>query len=72
MAKQAGTKSREIGAKVRNRDIGQDGIIDTIATNAAGTWYYVTTVSGMSIGWWHDTDLDGAPKTVPPSEKRAP
>lgn len=64
------TGARILGAKVRNRDIDQTGVIDTIATNSAGTWYYVTTQSGMSIGWWHETDLDGAPKSVPPSEKR--
>jgi len=65
----AAKNARELGAKVRNRHIDQTGKIDTIATNEGGTWFYVTTLAGMSIGWWHESDLDGAPKTVPPREK---
>lgn len=58
------------GAKIRNRDLDQTGVVDTIAVNGAGTWYYVTSLGGMSIGWWHETDIDGAPKSLPPSKKR--
>lgn len=59
-----------LGDKVRNRHIDQVGVVDTVAVNAAGAWYYVTTQSGMSIGWWHETDIAGAPRTLPPGEKR--
>lgn len=58
------------GSKVRNRGMDQTGVVAIIAANDSGTWYHVTTQSGMSIGWWHETDIDGAPRTVPPSEKR--
>ena len=58
-----------LGDKVRNRHLDQVGVVDTVAVNAAGVWYYVTTPSGMSIGWWHETDIAGAPSTLPPSEK---
>lgn len=71
MARTAESKGREIGSKVRNRHNGETGLINTIAENDGGTWYYVTTLRGMSIGWWHETDLDLAPKSVPPSKKSA-
>ena len=60
-----------LGSKVRNRHIDQTGVVVVIAYNDSGINYHITTQSGMSIGWWHETDIDGAPKTVPPSEKRA-
>jgi hypothetical protein len=60
-----------LGERVRNRDLDQTGVVVTIAVNGAGTWYYVATAGGMSIGWWHETDIDGAPKSLPPSKKRA-
>lgn len=58
------------GTKVRNRHIDQSGVVDAILVNDSGNWYSVNTPTGMSIGWWHETDIDGAPRTVPPSGKR--
>lgn len=60
---------KAIGDKVRNRHSDENGVVECIAINAAGTWYHVTTPRGMSIGWWHETDLDLKPKSVPPSTK---
>lgn len=71
MAKQAGKARREVGDKVRNRHTDQAGLINTVADNSDGTWFYVTTLSGMSIGWWHETDVASAPKSVPPSKSAA-
>lgn len=65
------TTAYSLGQKVRERHLNEAGVINCIAINEAGVWYYVTTVSGMSIGWWHETDIAGAPKTLPPSEKTA-
>lgn len=58
------------GSKVRNRHGGESGVVDAITANDAGNWYHITTERGMSLGIWHETDIDGAPKTVAPTEKR--
>lgn len=57
-------------SKVRNRHSGENGVIDSITINDAGNWYHMQTERGMSLGIWHETDIDGAPKTVAPREKR--
>lgn len=56
-------------SKVRNRHTGEHAVIDSITINEAGNWYHMQTERGMSLGIWHETDIDGAPKTVAPREK---
>jgi len=60
----------EVGHKVRNRHLSEYGIIICVAEKAAGYWYEVTTPNGMHIGWWHETDIDDAPRTSPPDTVR--
>lgn len=60
-----------LGEKVRNRHSNESGVVASLCLNASGSWYYVETTSGMSIGWWHETDLAGAPKSMPSTTKRA-
>jgi len=60
-----------LGDKVRNRHTGETGVIEARADNQAGNWYHLSTESGMSIGIWHETDLDLKPKTAPPKTKRS-
>ena len=64
-------KQIELGKKVRNRHNNETGIVAATATNGAGGWVYVETQSGMSIGWWHETDIAEAPKSSPPKSRRA-
>ncbi|MFT5766748.1 MAG: hypothetical protein ACI9DH_000567 [Halioglobus sp.] len=59
-----------LSAKVVNRHTGEAGVVSARADNQAGNWYLMATVSGMSIGWWHETDLKLNPKTVAPDTKR--
>lgn len=59
-----------IGDKVRNRHTQETAIVASISVNQAGAWYYMETDRAMSVGWWHETDLAAAPKTMPPSTKR--
>tara|TARA_R110001599_G_scaffold33832_3_gene108840 strand:+ start:21896 stop:22114 length:219 start_codon:yes stop_codon:yes gene_type:complete len=59
------------GSKVRNRHSSESAVIESITVNDAGNWYHMQTDRGMSLGIWHETDIDGAPKTVAPTEKRA-
>lgn len=58
------------GDKARNRHSNETGVVDALASNDAGNWYYMKTTGGMSIGWWHETDLAAAPKSVPSATKR--
>lgn len=57
--------------KVRNRHLSEYGIIICVARKESGYWYEVTTPKGMHIGWWHETDIDDAPRTSPPETSRA-
>jgi hypothetical protein len=59
-----------LDSKVRNRHSGETGVVDSVTVNEAGHWYHMQTERGMSLGIWHETDIDGAPKTVAPKEKR--
>lgn len=61
----------KVGDIVTHRNTQERGVIDTIAQNASGIWYWVFTPTGMSIGYWHETDIDNAPKSLPPSTHRA-
>lgn len=58
------------GSKVRNRHSNETGIIAQITVNDAGNWYHMESERGMSLGIWHETDIDGAPRTAAPREKR--
>jgi hypothetical protein len=61
-----------VGDKVRRRDTGEVGIVDTIAENKGGVWYHISTERGMSLSWWHWVEVAEAPRTVPPTEKTQP
>jgi len=54
-----------VGAKVKHRESLESGVIACLSTNEAGNWYHVVTDKGASIGWWHETDLQAAPKSMP-------
>jgi len=60
----------DLGDKVRSRDSGEDGFVQSIEINAAGNWYRVESQRGFSIGIWHETDIDGTAKTAAPTSKR--
>ena len=55
-----------IGDKVRNRHADQSGVVASLSTNDSGNWYYIETASGMSVGWWHETDVATPTKSVAP------
>lgn len=64
------TTAHRLGAEVRNRDINEKAIIHGIYIDASGVWYDMATRNGMSLGWWHETDIESAPRTRPASESR--
>lgn len=59
-----------IGDKVNNRQTNESAVVAALCTNEAGRWYYMQTASGMSIGWWHETDFAAMPRSIPPTTKR--
>ena len=60
----------ERGAKIRNRHTNETGVVIVRADSESGNWYHMATLGGMSLGWWHETDIDSAPKSTPPQTKR--
>jgi hypothetical protein len=60
----------QLGAKIRNRHLNESGVIAGYYVNTAGTWYDIKTPGGMSVGWWHESDVDSAPRSRPPAGKR--
>lgn len=60
----------KLGDKVRNRHSGETGKVEARSDNGAGNWYHMATEGGMSIGIWHETDLDLKPKSAAPQTKR--
>lgn len=59
-----------VGQTVRHRHSRDTAIVAAICENEAGYWFYMNTLRGMPIGWWHQTDLALEPKTVPPMTVR--
>jgi hypothetical protein len=56
-------------SKVRNRHTNETGIVVAITVNQAGIWYQMETERGSSLPHWHESDIQGAPRTVAPASK---